>query len=53
MIPIMRREFLGILRSPRALVAILASAALFSLLVLVRWPSTGIVDLSGAQAREV
>ncbi|MFM8251683.1 MAG: ABC transporter permease subunit [Planctomycetota bacterium] len=53
MIPIMRREFLSILRSPRALVAILASAALFSLLVLVRWPSTGIVDLSGAQAREV
>lgn len=53
MIPILRREFLGILRSPRALVAILVSAALFSLLVLVRWPSTGLVDLSGAKSREV
>jgi len=51
MIPVLRREFLGILRSPRALAALLAAAVAFSLLVLARWPAGGIVDLSGAGSR--
>jgi len=53
MIPILRREFLGILRTPRALAAILISAAAFATLVLARWPSAGLVDLSGSQSRLV
>jgi ABC-type transport system involved in multi-copper enzyme maturation permease subunit len=51
MIPVLSREFLGILRSPRALAALLAAAVAFSLLVLARWPAGGIVDLSGAGSR--
>lgn len=53
MIPIIRREFFGILRMPRALAAIVVMAAAFALLVLARWPSDGLVDLSGAQSRQV
>ncbi|MCY3017354.1 MAG: hypothetical protein NT171_22000 [Planctomycetota bacterium] len=51
MIPVLSREFRGILRSPRALAALLAAAVAFSLLVLARWPAGGIVDLSGAGSR--
>jgi ABC-type transport system involved in multi-copper enzyme maturation permease subunit len=53
MIPIIQREFLGILRTPRALVVIIVMAVAFALLVLARWPSDGLVDLSGAQSRQV
>ncbi|MFO0904100.1 MAG: ABC transporter permease subunit [Pirellulales bacterium] len=53
MIPIIQREFFGILRMPRALAAIVVMAAAFALLVLARWPSDGVVDLSGAQSRQV
>ena len=51
MIPVLKREFFGILRSPRALWALLATAVVFALLVLARWPAGGLVDLSGAGSR--
>lgn len=51
MIPVLRREFLGILRSPRATAALLMVALAFSGLVLARWPAGGIVDLSGSGSR--
>lgn len=53
MIPILQREFYGILRTPRALAAIVVMAAVFALLVLARWPSDGMVDRSGTQSRQV
>ena len=53
MIAIIQREFFGILRMPRALAAIVVMAAAFALLVVARWPSDGVVDLSGAQSRQV
>jgi len=51
MIAVLRREFVGILRSPRALVSLVAAALAFSALVLARWPAGGMVDLSGAGSR--
>ena len=51
--PIVIREFFGILRMPRALATIVVLAAAFALLVLARWPTEGLVDLSGAQSRQV
>lgn len=53
MIPIIRREVLAILRTPRAVLAIVVAAACFALLVLWRWPAAGLVDLSGTQSRDV
>lgn len=50
---ILRREFFGILRMPRAVAAIVVLAASFAILVLARWPSQGVVDLSGSQSRQV
>lgn len=51
--PIVIREFFGILRMPRAIATIVILAAAFALMVLARWPTEGIVDLSGAQSRQV
>jgi ABC-type transport system involved in multi-copper enzyme maturation permease subunit len=53
MVPILAREFYGILRTPRALAAIVAMSLAFALLVLARWPSEALVDLSGGQSRQV
>ncbi len=50
---IVSREFFGILRMPRALAAIVVLAAAFAIMVLARWPSEGLVDLSGGQSRQV
>jgi len=51
--PIARREFLGTLRRRRATVAMVATAVLFTVLVVLRWPTDAHVDLSGAQSRQV
>jgi len=51
--PLVQREFFGILRSPKALAALIALSAVFSLIVLMRWPAEATVDLSGAQSRQV
>ena len=51
--PLIQREFLGILRTKQAFAALLVLTAAFSLLVLIRWPSDGRVDLSGSQSQQV
>lgn len=51
--PLIQREFLGILRTKQAFAALLVLTAAFSLLVLIRWPSDGRVDLSGTQSQQV
>lgn len=45
------REFAGILRSPRAILTLVATAVAFSALVLARWPAGGMVDLAGEGSR--
>jgi ABC-type transport system involved in multi-copper enzyme maturation permease subunit len=48
--PLIHREFLGIMRTRQAFGALLALTVVFSLLVLARWPSDALVDLSGSQS---
>jgi ABC-type transport system involved in multi-copper enzyme maturation permease subunit len=53
MTPIIRRELLEWLRSRKALALQIGLAAACALLVLVRWPTGGIGELSGARSLEV
>ena len=50
---IIERELLALLRSGRTLVILLAVSIAFSVIVFLKWPSSGIVDLDGAKGREV
>ena len=51
--PILRRELLDRLRSPKTLLAITAVAVLSSLLVLMRWPTDATIDLVSQGALQV
>lgn len=51
--PVVGRELIGLLRTRRSIVILAAVAAAFSLLIIARWPSDGVVDLSGAASRDV
>jgi ABC-type transport system involved in multi-copper enzyme maturation permease subunit len=51
--PVVRREFVGIIRSPRAFATLIVLTAAFSLAVLLRWPADATVDLSGTRSLEV
>lgn len=51
--PVIRREFIGILRSPRAFGMLACLTLVFSIAVLMRWPSDASVDLSGLQSLQV
>ena len=51
--PIIQRELVGLLGTPKALLMQAVPACLFTLLVALRWPTDARVDLSGAQAQEV
>jgi ABC-type transport system involved in multi-copper enzyme maturation permease subunit len=51
--PIIRRELLELLRSRKAIALQFALAAACAVLVLVRWPSEAVADLTGARAVEV
>ena len=51
--PVVRREFFGILRSPREFATLLVLTVAFSAAVLMRWPADATVDLSGQQSIEV
>lgn len=53
MLPIIRRELIALLRTKRAVAVQLCLALAFAILVLLRWPTEGRMDLSGAQARQV
>ncbi len=49
---IIERELLGLLRNRRTLYILVATALAFATVVILKWPSSGISDLSGQQARE-
>lgn len=51
--PVIGRELLGLLRTRRSIVILTGVAVAFSLLIIARWPSDGVVDLSGAASRDV
>jgi ABC-type transport system involved in multi-copper enzyme maturation permease subunit len=51
--PIVRRELLELLRSRKVVAAQVGLAAACALLVLVRWPTSGVSDLSGARSLQV
>src|SRR6266851_5195847 len=51
--PIIRRELLEVLRTRKALALQLGLALACILLVLVRWPTGDLVDLSGARSLQV
>lgn len=50
---IIERELLALLRSAKTLGIFVAVAVIFSGVVLLKWPSSGIVDLNGVRGREV
>ncbi|MFM7036930.1 MAG: ABC transporter permease subunit [Planctomycetaceae bacterium] len=50
---ILGRELLALLRSARVLAIFLVVATAASLVVLLKWPSSAIVDLDGTKGREV
>lgn len=50
---IIERELLALLRSGKTLAILLAVAVSFSVIVFLKWPSSGIVDLDGTKGREV
>ena len=47
--PLIQRELIGLLRTRRALVMLTGLAFALALLVVLRWPSDGVVDYSGKQ----
>jgi ABC-type transport system involved in multi-copper enzyme maturation permease subunit len=51
--PIIRRELLELLRTRKALVMQFCLALVCALLVLVRWPTGDVADLTGARSLEV
>ena len=51
--PIINRELIGLLRTKKALAMLVATAAIFAILVVARWPSNSVVGRSGAQSRQV
>lgn len=51
--PIIRRELLELLRTPKAMAAQVALAVVCGLLVLLRWPASGVSDLGGARSLQV
>lgn len=50
--PLIRREFVGILRSPKTFVLLLTLTAIFSATVLLQWPADS-SSVSGSQSFEV
>ncbi len=51
--PVIQREFFAILRTRKALTMLIVMSVAFSLIVLLRWPTDGVVDLSRIRAQQV
>lgn len=49
--PVIQREFVGLLRTRRSYLVLIGLALAMSALVIARWPSDGLVDLSGQQSQ--
>ena len=48
--PVIQREFVVLLRTRRSYLVLIGLAMAMSMLVIARWPSDGLVDLSGRQS---
>jgi ABC-type transport system involved in multi-copper enzyme maturation permease subunit len=46
---IIERELLGLLRSPKALLILVAVALLFAMIVILKWPTSGVVQIDASQ----
>ena len=53
MTPIIRRELLELLRTRKAAAAYVGLALASTILVMVRWPASGVSDLNGARSLQV
>lgn len=53
MLPIIRREFVAILRTRRAVIIQWLLAVCYTAIILVRWPSDARADLSGANSQDM
>lgn len=51
--PIIQRELISLLKSKVAISFIVATAIVCTLLVMIKWPSDGVADVSGGKAIEV
>jgi ABC-type transport system involved in multi-copper enzyme maturation permease subunit len=51
--PIVQREFVSLLRTRKAVLLQIGLVFVLALLVLIRWPSSGVEELSGKQSRQV
>ncbi|MCA9121554.1 MAG: ABC transporter permease [Planctomycetaceae bacterium] len=51
--PLIQREFFSILRTRKALAMLITLSIAFSMIVLLRWPTDGMVDLSGMRSQQV
>lgn len=51
--PILRRELLSVLRTRRALAIVVVLTFCFSMIVMLRWPTDGQVDISGARSQQI
>lgn len=51
-VPVIQREFIGLLSTRRSHVVLVGLAATLSALVIARWPSDGLVDLAGQQSQD-
>lgn len=51
--PLVSRELIGLLRTRRSMAMLVGVAVVCSVLIIARWPSDGVVDLSGARSRDV
>ena len=49
---IIERELLALLRNRRTLLILVVVAIAFAVIVILKWPSSGVSDLNGVQARE-
>ena len=50
---IIKRELIDVFRTPKSFLMQIALAVVFSLLVILQWPTEGKVDLSSQQSRQV
>lgn len=51
--PIIQHELIGLLRSRFAFLSLVAVSLALGLLLILRWPSDGSVDITGSEARQV
>ena len=51
--PILRRELLSVLRSRRALAIVIVLTFFFSMIVMLRWPTDGQVEISGVRSQQI